>query len=119
MVFGRVLEGMDVVYKVEAEGSQSGKPKSKVIIADSGEGQATPSHCTCSSLHTNCGLHLQLVAARAGSCAWHRGGLHLRRGQGAASRWVRCSLRLTVSGCPCFPPRTGELPVDPVETAEA
>lgn len=30
VVFGRVLEGMDVVYKVEAEGSQSGKPKSKV-----------------------------------------------------------------------------------------
>ncbi len=30
MVFGRVLEGMDIVYKVEAEGSQSGKPKSKV-----------------------------------------------------------------------------------------
>ncbi|EFN53078.1 hypothetical protein CHLNCDRAFT_26227, partial [Chlorella variabilis] len=37
VVFGRVLEGMDVVYKVEAEGSQSGTPKSKVIIADSGE----------------------------------------------------------------------------------
>ena len=37
MVFGRVLEGMDVVYKVEAQGSQSGTPKSKVIIADSGE----------------------------------------------------------------------------------
>ncbi|PRW45741.1 peptidyl-prolyl cis-trans isomerase CYP19-4 [Chlorella sorokiniana] len=37
VVFGRVLEGMDVVYKVEAEGSQSGKPKSKVMIADSGE----------------------------------------------------------------------------------
>ncbi|KAI7842101.1 hypothetical protein COHA_004295 [Chlorella ohadii] len=37
VVFGRVLEGMDIVYKVEAEGSQSGKPKSKVMIADSGE----------------------------------------------------------------------------------
>lgn len=37
MVFGRVLEGLDVVYKVEAEGSQSGTPKSKVVIADSGE----------------------------------------------------------------------------------
>ncbi|KAL4437324.1 hypothetical protein ABPG75_004463 [Micractinium tetrahymenae] len=37
VVFGRVLEGMDVVYKVEAEGSQSGKTKSKVVIADSGE----------------------------------------------------------------------------------
>lgn len=32
-----VLEGMDVVYKVEAVGSGSGKTSKKVIIADSGE----------------------------------------------------------------------------------
>lgn len=37
VVFGKVLSGMDVVYKVEGEGKQSGTPKSKVIIADSGE----------------------------------------------------------------------------------
>jgi peptidylprolyl isomerase len=37
VVFGKVLSGMDVVYKVEAEGRQSGEPKSKVVIADSGE----------------------------------------------------------------------------------
>ncbi|KAF7119490.1 hypothetical protein RHSIM_Rhsim13G0069400 [Rhododendron simsii] len=37
VVFGKVLSGMDVVYKVEAEGKQSGTPKSKVVIADSGE----------------------------------------------------------------------------------
>lgn len=37
VVFGKVLSGMDVVYKVEAEGSQNGTPKSKVVIADSGE----------------------------------------------------------------------------------
>ncbi|WVY94482.1 hypothetical protein V8G54_033570 [Vigna mungo] len=37
VVFGKVLSGMDVVYKVEAEGRQSGTPKSKVVIADSGE----------------------------------------------------------------------------------
>ncbi|PIA32241.1 hypothetical protein AQUCO_04500087v1, partial [Aquilegia coerulea] len=37
VVFGKVLSGMDVVYKVEAEGNQSGTPKSKVTIADSGE----------------------------------------------------------------------------------
>ena len=36
-VFGKVLSGMDVVYKVEAEGNQSGTPKSKVVITDSGE----------------------------------------------------------------------------------
>lgn len=37
VVFGKVLEGMDVVYNVEAKGSQSGKPKAKLVIADSGE----------------------------------------------------------------------------------
>ncbi|KAG8371500.1 hypothetical protein BUALT_Bualt13G0094100 [Buddleja alternifolia] len=37
VVFGKVLSGMDVVYKIEAEGRQSGTPKSKVVIADSGE----------------------------------------------------------------------------------
>uniref|UniRef100_A0A0D3GKP2 Peptidyl-prolyl cis-trans isomerase n=1 Tax=Oryza barthii TaxID=65489 RepID=A0A0D3GKP2_9ORYZ len=37
VVFGKVLSGMDVVYKIEAEGQQSGSPKSKVVIADSGE----------------------------------------------------------------------------------
>ncbi|KAK9186341.1 hypothetical protein WN943_026705 [Citrus x changshan-huyou] len=37
VVFGKVLSGMDVVYKVEAEGRQNGTPKSKVVIADSGE----------------------------------------------------------------------------------
>nr|GMC59154.1 peptidyl-prolyl cis-trans isomerase CYP20-1 [Ipomoea batatas] len=37
VVFGKVLAGMDVVYKVEGEGRQSGIPKGKVIIADSGE----------------------------------------------------------------------------------
>eukprot|EP01024_Parvocaulis_polyphysoides_P008810 TRINITY_DN1263_c0_g1_i1.p1 TRINITY_DN1263_c0_g1~~TRINITY_DN1263_c0_g1_i1.p1 ORF type:complete len:212 (+),score=42.83 TRINITY_DN1263_c0_g1_i1:70-705(+) len=37
VVFGKVLEGMDLVYKIEAVGSQSGKPTKKVVIADSGE----------------------------------------------------------------------------------
>ncbi|KAF8113533.1 hypothetical protein N665_0049s0048 [Sinapis alba] len=37
VVFGKVVQGMDVVYKIEAEGKQSGTPKSKVVIADSGE----------------------------------------------------------------------------------
>ncbi len=37
VVFGKVIEGMDVVYKIEAIGTGSGKPKSKVTIADSGE----------------------------------------------------------------------------------
>ncbi|KAH7548371.1 hypothetical protein ACOSP7_032196 [Xanthoceras sorbifolium] len=37
VVFGKVLSGMDVVYKIEAEGRQSGEPKSKVVISDSGE----------------------------------------------------------------------------------
>ncbi|KAL9260177.1 Peptidyl-prolyl cis-trans isomerase CYP19-4-like protein [Drosera capensis] len=37
VVFGKVLSGMDVVYKIEAEGQQSGTPKNKVVVADSGE----------------------------------------------------------------------------------
>ena len=37
VVFGEVIDGMDVVYKVEALGSGSGKPSKKVTIADSGE----------------------------------------------------------------------------------
>ncbi|KAK1323145.1 Peptidyl-prolyl cis-trans isomerase CYP19-4 [Acorus calamus] len=37
VVFGKVISGMDVVYKIEAEGRQSGTPKSKVVISDSGE----------------------------------------------------------------------------------
>ncbi|KAG5124959.1 hypothetical protein JHK82_031696 [Glycine max] len=38
VVFGRVLSGLDVVYNIEAEGTQSGTPKSKVVIVDSGVG---------------------------------------------------------------------------------
>mmetsp|Transcript_47795 Transcript_47795/g.121949 ORF Transcript_47795/g.121949 Transcript_47795/m.121949 type:complete len:211 (+) Transcript_47795:122-754(+) len=37
VVFGRVIEGMDVVYAVEAVGSGSGKTSKTVTIADSGE----------------------------------------------------------------------------------
>jgi len=37
VVFGKVIEGMDIVYKVEGVGSQSGKPSKKVTIADAGE----------------------------------------------------------------------------------
>ena len=32
-----MVEGMDVVYKVEAQGSRSGKPNKTVTIVDSGE----------------------------------------------------------------------------------
>ncbi|THG08667.1 hypothetical protein TEA_011285 [Camellia sinensis var. sinensis] len=37
VVFGKVLSGMDVVSKIEAEGRQSGDPRSEVVISDSGE----------------------------------------------------------------------------------
>eukprot|EP00934_Nitzschia_sp_Nitz4_P001338 Nitzschia sp. Nitz4//scaffold161_size51353//41601//42877//NITZ4_006957-RA/size51353-processed-gene-0.26-mRNA-1//1//CDS//3329537936//1338//frame0 len=37
VVFGKVLEGESVVKAVEAQGTNSGKPKKKVMIADSGE----------------------------------------------------------------------------------
>ncbi|GJV45920.1 peptidyl-prolyl cis-trans isomerase CYP19-4-like protein [Tanacetum coccineum] len=35
VVFGRVVSGMDIVYKIEAEGRQDGTPKSSVIVIDS------------------------------------------------------------------------------------
>ncbi|GFZ15007.1 cyclophilin 5 [Actinidia rufa] len=37
VVFGKVLSGMDVVFKIEAEGKQNGVPRSRVVISDSGE----------------------------------------------------------------------------------
>ena len=37
VVFGSVVEGMDVVKKVEAVGSQSGKTSAKVMVADCGQ----------------------------------------------------------------------------------
>ncbi|AES71141.1 putative peptidylprolyl isomerase [Medicago truncatula] len=37
VVFGKVLSGMDVLHKIEAEGSESGSPKRTVVILDSGE----------------------------------------------------------------------------------
>ena len=37
VVFGRVIEGMDVVKKVEALGSPSGRPSNRIEITDSGE----------------------------------------------------------------------------------
>merc|ERR1712184_2758 len=36
-VFGSVVEGMDVVKKVESFGSQSGKTSAKIVVADSGQ----------------------------------------------------------------------------------
>ncbi|XP_072045736.1 peptidyl-prolyl cis-trans isomerase E-like [Amphiura filiformis] len=37
VVFGKVIDGMDVVRKMEACGAKGGKPTQKVIIADCGE----------------------------------------------------------------------------------
>ncbi|XP_043573373.1 peptidyl-prolyl cis-trans isomerase E isoform X1 [Chiloscyllium plagiosum] len=37
VVFGEVVEGMDVVKQIEAQGSKDGKPKQKMIISDCGE----------------------------------------------------------------------------------
>ncbi|KAG5887172.1 hypothetical protein JTB14_028975 [Gonioctena quinquepunctata] len=37
VVFGAVVEGMDVVKKLEALGSQSGKTSKKIVVADSGQ----------------------------------------------------------------------------------
>ena len=37
VVFGKVIEGLDVVYKVEAIGSPGGQTTKKVVIVKSGE----------------------------------------------------------------------------------
>jgi peptidyl-prolyl cis-trans isomerase A (cyclophilin A) len=37
VVFGSVVEGMDVLKKAESFGSESGKTKAKIAIADCGE----------------------------------------------------------------------------------
>lgn len=37
VVFGEVTNGMDIVKKIEAMGTENGKPKKKVIIADCGQ----------------------------------------------------------------------------------
>ena len=37
VVFGKVVEGMDVVKKIESLGSRAGTTKAKIVIADCGE----------------------------------------------------------------------------------
>jgi peptidyl-prolyl isomerase F (cyclophilin D) len=37
VVFGAVVEGMDVVKKIESLGTESGKPRAKIVIADCGQ----------------------------------------------------------------------------------
>jgi peptidyl-prolyl isomerase F (cyclophilin D) len=37
VVFGKVVEGMDVVKKIENLGTESGKPKKRIVIADCGQ----------------------------------------------------------------------------------
>ncbi|XP_037030426.1 peptidyl-prolyl cis-trans isomerase-like [Bradysia coprophila] len=37
VVFGTVVEGMDVIKKIEGWGSQSGKPSKRIFISDSGQ----------------------------------------------------------------------------------
>jgi peptidyl-prolyl isomerase F (cyclophilin D) len=37
VVFGAVVEGMDVVKKIESLGTESGKPRAKIAIADCGQ----------------------------------------------------------------------------------
>jgi len=37
VVFGKVVEGMDIVKKIESFGSQSGKTSKKIVVADCGQ----------------------------------------------------------------------------------
>lgn len=36
VVFGEVVEGMDLVKAIEAHGTDSGRPKAKVTVTESG-----------------------------------------------------------------------------------
>ena len=40
VVFGKVIDGLDIVKKIESFGTQSGAPNKKVVIADCGQLQA-------------------------------------------------------------------------------
>lgn len=37
VVFGQVVEGMDVVKQIEGYGSQSGKTSKKIVVSDCGQ----------------------------------------------------------------------------------
>lgn len=37
VVFGTVIEGMDVVKKIEAHGTDTGETKRKIVVANCGE----------------------------------------------------------------------------------
>lgn len=37
VVFGTVVEGMDVIKKIESWGTQSGKTNKKIVVADCGQ----------------------------------------------------------------------------------
>ncbi|XP_058640274.1 peptidyl-prolyl cis-trans isomerase A isoform X2 [Onychostoma macrolepis] len=37
VVFGEVVEGMDIIRRVESYGSSSGKTRAKIVIADCGQ----------------------------------------------------------------------------------
>ena len=37
VVFGSVVEGLDVIRKVEGYGSKSGKTSAKIVVADCGQ----------------------------------------------------------------------------------
>ena len=37
MVFGKVIQGLEVVKKIESYGSAGGKPSVKIVISDCGQ----------------------------------------------------------------------------------
>ena len=73
VVFGKVVEGMALVRKAEATGTQSGKPRQPVLIADSGE--VCTSYmlymlltCSCRSFYCTSACCWDLTASHDRAC---------------------------------------------------
>lgn len=62
VVFGEVVEGMELLAEIEKEGSKSGKPSSKVTIRDCNEVGAAPRTITPTVIHASA------PAKRLGDC---------------------------------------------------
>lgn len=72
VVFGRVVEGMGVVKKIEAMGTQSGKPRARIHIADCGQVcRLLQGHLGCSACGGCAAAHSKLTREQLLPCQSH------------------------------------------------